>query len=180
MLQVTPDIVLRTYEEADAAAFFSVVEANRSHLRSWIPWVDRTTKEAHCLELIRSGKQDQQDQKALHFGIFKNDVLIGGLGMHTWNQELRKVEIGYWLVKEAEGKGLMSQCLERFLSFLFGQLDLNKVELKYLPDNKRSGILAEKFHFKIEGILRDSILVNGALRDLVVTGLLKREYKAML
>lgn len=174
-LAVSEDILLRNYDEEDALQLFKVVDANRQHLRPWLIWVDGTLREEHSLEYIRAAGQEQYDQKSMALGIFKSGILIGGIGMHHWDQRLKKAQIGYWLVKTEEGKGMIHQCASVFIDYLFGRLQLNKIELQYLTENTRSGAVAKRLGFQIEGILRDSFLMNGAFHDLVVAGLLQRD-----
>ncbi|RYZ38997.1 MAG: N-acetyltransferase [Sphingobacteriales bacterium] len=40
--------------------------------------------------------------------------------------------------------------------------------------------MAKRLHFTIEGILRDSFLRNGTLGDMVINGLLRREWQAAI
>lgn len=164
--------------EEDAAELFATVQANRAHLRPWLIWVDGTLKEEHSLEYIRAAKQEQNDQQSMAFGIFSNNRLVGGLGMHQWDRRLKKAQMGYWLAKAEEGKGILSLCAGVFLDYLFDKLQLNKVELHYLVSNVRSSAVAARLGFKVEGILRDSFLMNGSFHDLVVAGLLQRERSA--
>lgn len=176
ILPVSDDIVLRNYQEEDAATLFNVIDANRQHLRPWLIWVDGTLKEEHSLEYIRAAKQEQYDQKSIAFGIFKKDTLIGGIGMHQWDQRLKKAQIGYWLIRQEEGKGILHQCAAVVFTYLFEQLHLNKIELHHLPANTRSAAVARRLNFKVEGILRDSFLMNGRFNDLVINGLLRSEW----
>lgn len=175
-LTVPGDIVLRTYSPEDAAELFRTVDANRSHLRRWLTWVDATRQEEHSLSFILHARQEQEEQRSLSLGIFRQGQLIGGIGMTAWNHPLRKAEIGYWLIKEAEGQGIAQQCARHFIKFLFENLELNKLEIHHLPGNTRSAKVAQALGFRIEGLLRDSFLVNGSFQDLVVTGLLRREW----
>lgn len=174
-IKIDDELLLRNYKEEDAPALYAAVEANRAHLRPWLLWVDGTQKEEHSLEYIRAARQEQEDQQSIAMGIFRGETLIGGLGMHQWDRRLRKAQLGYWLVKEEEGRGVMTRCAGAFLDYLFGQLDMNKIELHYLPGNSRSAATAQRLGFRVEGMLRDSFYINGALQDLVIAGLLKRE-----
>jgi ribosomal-protein-serine acetyltransferase len=177
-LAVSEDIILRNYREEDAPMLFNVIDVNRQHLRPWLIWVDGTLKEEHSLEYIRSARQEQYDQKSMALGIFRNEKLIGGMGMHQWDHRLKKAQIGYWLTREEEGKGILSRCAATMLHYLFDQLQLNKVELHHLPGNVRSAAVARRLNFTVEGILRDSFLMNGKLNDLIVNGLLRREWQS--
>ncbi len=176
MLQVRDNIVLRKYEESDAPELFSVIADNRTRLRSYLTWVDTTLKEENSLEFIRSAHQSQHEQKGIAFGIFKEGKLIGGIGMHQWNHTLRRAEIGYWIARAEEGKGIMFDAATVFVNFLFEQLNLNKIEVQFKTENHRSADLAKRLNFKIEGVLRDSLLMHGAFHDIVIAGLLRKEH----
>ena len=41
-LKVTDEIELRLVEEQHAQEIFNLTDANRQHLRKWLPWVDQT------------------------------------------------------------------------------------------------------------------------------------------
>lgn len=176
-LTVAPGLILRNYQEEDAPSLFAAVEENRAHLRPWLIWVDATQKEMHSLEYIRNARQEQYDQQSIAFGIFREDRLIGGLGMHQWDRRLRKAQLGYWLAQAETGKGIMTGCIGVLMNYLFDRLDLNKLELHYLPGNMKSAAVAQRLGFRVEGVLRDSFLMNGTLHDLVLAGLLKKEYR---
>ncbi len=179
-LTVNENILLRTYLEDDAAEHFHVVSSNRKHLRAFLRWVDTHTKEAHSLDYIRYTHVQQDSQQALMLGIFEDEKLIGEVGMHLWEHELKKAQIGYWIAASHEGKGIVVKSLQRFFKYIFESLSMNKLEIRFVPSNKRSATLAERMGCKIEGVLRDSYFVNGKLEDLVMTGILKEEWKNQL
>lgn len=172
--------MLRTYLEDDAAEHYRMVNENRRHLRPWLRWVDAHTKEAHSLDYIRYTHTQQDAQQALMLGIFEDKKLIGEVGMHQWEQELKKAQIGYWIAASHEGKGILKASLTRFFQYIFDSLDMNKLEVRFVPSNIRSAQLAERMGCKIEGVLRDNYFVNGKLEDLVVTGILRREWMGIV
>jgi ribosomal-protein-serine acetyltransferase len=174
---VSDNIRMRSYLSADAPAFFKATDTNRAYLRPWISWVDRMNNEADALDLIEQGRAKLDRQEALILAIFKEEELIGGIGMQAWNQDLKKAEIGYWLCEKETGKGIMTLAARVFLAYLFRSLQLNKVELYHLPANLRSAAVASRLGFRTEGLLRESFLLHGRLHDIVVQGLLSREWK---
>lgn len=155
---------------------FRAVNESREHLRPWLVWVDSTTRQEHSLQFIQVSLQQQNNQEALALGIFHKRKIIGGIGMHEWDHVLEKAQLGYWVSKDFEGKGIISTCLERFIDFLFDKVGLNKLEIHFVPSNTRSATIAKRLGFKVEGVLRDSYVINGSFTDLVVTGLLKKEW----
>lgn len=174
---VDDNLLLRSFQLDDAPELFRAVDASRQHLRAWLNWVDPTTKPEHSVQFIQQSLQQLNSQEAISLGIFSNRQIIGSIGMHNWDHKLRKAMLGYWIDKEHEGKGVIYRGMHRFINFLFEKTELNKLEIHFVPDNKRSAVVAERLGFKTEGILRQSYLRNGMLEDIVITGLLKVEWK---
>ena len=175
VIKVDDNTQLRSYTADDAAELFDVINSSRQHLHTWLDWVDKTTKEEHSLQFILQSLHYQHTQEELALGIFYHNRLIGGIGMHQWDQATKKAHAGYWISKEYQGRGIMNKCMTKFIAFLFDKIGLNKIELHFVPGNKRSAKLAERLGFKIEGIIRQSIMRNGMPEDVVIAGLLKSE-----
>ncbi len=169
-------LLLRSFQPDDTPELFRAVDESRQHLRPWLRWVDATTRQEHILQFIQRTMQQLHNQEALELGIVHNRKIIGGIGMHNWDHSLKKAYIGYWIRKEYEGQGIVYRCLQHFIDFLFEKPGLNKIEIHFMPANTRSGALAQRLGCKIEGVIRQSYLMNGKLEDLVITGLLKSEW----
>jgi len=71
----------------------------------------------------------------------------------------------------------VTRSLEHFIEYLFVITGLNKIEIHYVPANKRSAEVAKRLGFRLEGVIRQSTMRNGMPEDTVVTGLLKNEWK---
>jgi len=176
---IDDELLLRSLQPGDAQELFSTVDASRDHLRPWFPWVDLTTKPEHSLQFIQQSLVQQHNQEAIALGIIYNRKLIGSMGMHNWDHNLKKAQLGYWIAKEYEHKGIIHTCLKGFIDFLFEKAGLNKVEIHFMVSNKRSAAVAERLNFKVEGIIRQNYLLHGAFHDIVVTGLLRSEWPGL-
>jgi len=176
-IPIDDHILLRTYTPEDAAPLFAAIDRERQHIGPWLDWVARTTKPEHSAAFIKQAQTQLHDQEALVLGIFYDGTLIGGTGMHNWQQDTKRAQVGYWISREYEGKGIVTRSLAGLLDHLFTHAGLNKIEIHYIPANKRSGRVAERLGFRIEGVLRKSVMSNGAPEDLIVTGLLRNEWR---
>jgi len=174
---IDEDMLLRSFRPSDANDLFHAVNNSRQHLRPWFDWVDPTTKVEHSLHFIQQSLHELQYQESLALGIFYKSHIIGSIGVHHWNHTTKKAELGYWISKQYEGKGVLNKCITRFIDFLFNKAELNKIEIRFIPANVRSAKVAERLGFKTEGIIRQSSMRNGKLEDMVVAGLLKQEWK---
>ena len=176
-INIEENLLLRSYQPDDAQELFSVINNSRQHLHPWLEWVDKTTRQEHSLQFIRQSMHHLHTQEALALGIFYNNKLVGGIGMHQWEQQTKKAQLGYWITKEYEGKGIINKCLSGFVTYLFDKIGLNKIEIHFISGNKRSAKVAERLGCKVEGIIRQSVLKNGKPEDIVIAGLLKSEWK---
>ena len=176
-IQIDEHLLLRNYEIDDFQQLFDAINGSRQHLGAWLNWVGKTTRAEHSLEFIQESHRKLLDQELLALGIFYDGVIIGGVGMHDWSHDTRRAQIGYWISKEYEGRGIITRSLRAFITYLFGQIGLNKIEIHYVTANKRSAKVAERLGFRVEGVIRQSTIRNGMPDDLVVTGLLKSEWE---
>lgn len=166
---------MRSFEVSDAQELYDAVNASRKHLGPWLDWVNKTTKPEQSLHFIQQSLQKAHTQEGLDLALVYDGKIIGGIGMHHWEQDTRRAEIGYWIVADYEGRGIVSKSLTGFTGFLFDKIGLNKIEIHFVAANTRSAHIAERLGFKIEGIIRQSIMRNGMPEDVVIAGLLKGE-----
>jgi ribosomal-protein-serine acetyltransferase len=153
------------------------VNSSRKHLLPWLDWISKTTRPEHSLQFIQQSLHQLHTQEALALGIFYNDRIIGGIGMHHWDLPTKRAQLGYWISEEWEGKGVMNICLTRFIDFLFEKIGLHKIEIHFVPANKHSAKVAARLGAKVEGVIRQCCIRNGQIEDIVMTGLLKSEWK---
>ena len=102
--------------------------------------------------------------------------LIGTCGFYLWDKEVRKAEIGYDLEPRCWGQGIMTEALGEMLRFGFEEMNLNRIQVKAVPWNKRSIGLVRRLGFRKEGVLRDNFVFKGVVQDDGMFSLLKREW----
>jgi len=108
----------------------------------------------------------------------KKDVStpIGTFAIHYYNKSSKRAELGADLLPEYWNKGYISEITSFFIDNLFNILDLNRVEIRCMPENIASINIAKKFNFTYEGRLRDYVFVEDkGFTDEMVFSLLKRE-----
>jgi ribosomal-protein-serine acetyltransferase len=65
------------------------------------------------------------------------------------------------------------------LDYLFGELKLHRAEIRCGRGNGRSCAIPERLGFQREGITREAEWVNDRWVDMVVWGMLEREWRAI-
>ena len=72
----------------------------------------------------------------------------------------------------------MIQSVVKLIEHAFGELDMNRIQIKVAVGNDKSRRIPEKLGFQMEGIERDGeLLVDNVFTDIAVYSLLRKEYK---
>ena len=106
--------------------------------------------------------------------------LIGTLGLYGIDNVNKRAVVGVDLMKEYWGKGLMSEALQRLISYAFTEMRLNRIEGSADPQNLKSIQLLERCGFKKEGVLRQKSYYKGAFHDDAIYSILKREWRGQV
>jgi ribosomal-protein-alanine N-acetyltransferase len=105
-----------------------------------------------------------------------DDRLIGSCGHWRLMKEHHRSEIGYDLLPEHWGKGIMTEALRAVLHFGFSRMGLHSTEAQIEPDNLRSRRVLEKLGFQRDGLIRENYFANGRYTDTEIFTLLAREF----
>ncbi len=107
----------------------------------------------------------------------ESDKIIGRCGIHNWNIEHRRAEIGYVMHDENyRRKGLMTETIHAIINYGFKKMNLNRIDALVGIGNIPSLRLMEKFNFIKEGVLRQHNFVNDKFEDSVIFSKLCYEY----
>lgn len=173
MIQVSDKIVLYPLSVDDIFRIFNTLNDEREYMREWLPFVDATREVEDTGNYVRYVLQTADKQ----FTIYYNEQFVGLIGFKDTDTDNKKVEIGYWLSQYAQGKGIMTQSVSKLIEHAFGEMDMNRIQIKVAVGNHKSRRIPEKLGFQKEGIERDGeLLVGDIFTDIAVYSLLKKEY----
>lgn len=105
-------------------------------------------------------------------------TLMGAIGLAAIDARHRHAEMGYWLGLPFWNLGIATEAAHGVLRFAFDTLDLERVFAHYFARNPASGRVLEKIGMVREGCLRAHVRQWGRPEDLVVCGILRREWAA--
>jgi len=88
-----------------------------------------------------------------------------------------RAELGYWIGKPCWGNGYCTEASRAVMAFGFDRLGLNRVHARHAAKNPASGCVMKKLGMTHEGRLRRHVRKWGQVDDLVLYGILKREWR---
>jgi RimJ/RimL family protein N-acetyltransferase len=80
------------------------------------------------------------------------------------------------IVVEVKNRGIGRKSLKAIIKYLFEEKNVHRVWLDYHQFNEVGAYLYESMGFIKEGVLRESLKLDGKYYDVVVLSMLKSEY----
>ncbi|MBL1409356.1 GNAT family N-acetyltransferase [Sphingobacterium faecale] len=176
-ISLCEDICLVPSCEEHATALFDAIDTNRAFLSRFLPWVDHTQALSDTVSYLQYAIANNAKGNELTYNIFRNNTLIGRIGIHQIDRTNDNASIGYWLVEKEQGNGIITKATEMILKIAFKDLGFQRIEILTATKNKRSSAIPLRLGFVHEGVLRQMEKHGNTYFDLNIFSLLKQEWK---
>lgn len=163
-----PRLRLRRAEERDLP-YIMELEFAPENLEFIVPF-----EETFHHEIITGGKASIDIIVEKHEGTPVGYILMGGL-----LTEAKEAEWTHFIIGE-KGQGYGHEAMRLIKALTFRQLGFHRAWLDCKDYNARALHLYESEGMVREGLIRETIITNGVYENLVILGLLDREYEARL
>jgi RimJ/RimL family protein N-acetyltransferase len=100
------------------------------------------------------------------------DHLLGSISLMRFAWQHSRAEVGYWLAKEARGRGHVTRAVRLITAWGFRSLGLQRIDLMAATENPASQRVAERCGFTREAVLRSYLQAKEGRQDMVAFGLL--------
>ena len=90
-----------------------------------------------------------------------NKTFYGAGGLNGISKEHKKAEIGFWLLPDYWGQGIMKEAMPQICDFGFNKLGLHRIEGFVEAENINCKNAMAKLDFQSEGTMRDCEIKNG-------------------
>jgi ribosomal-protein-serine acetyltransferase len=167
-------VELRLLELRHAAEYYRLLSDNFERLY-WLP-AEPTPEGAE--RRLRAGLARFVEGAGVDAGIWDHGVLSGFVGLFDIDYSFLSAEMGYWIDKKSEGRGLVTRAACAILKHAFEDLKLHRVEVRCAATNARSIAVAERLGFRQEGRLIKADRIGTEWVDFLIYGLLDEEWAA--
>jgi len=163
-------IVLRPWRDDDAPRVYAACQDQ--DLQRWLPDLPRP----YTHDDARAFVTDALGLGPYQFAITERANVAGSIGLRIGKHQTGGV--GYWVAREARGRGLTTRALRGLCRCALDDLSLERLELTTDIENFASQRVAEKVGFQREGVLRSHLRhPDGFRRDSVIFSLLPGELR---
>jgi len=171
----TPRVVLRPLRDRDAERVHAYrADPEVARYQSW---------ETQSLDEVRAFIAEHGELNCDEAGWYQlaiaersSDQLLGDIGVHILESDVRQVELGFTLAPGAQGQGYGAEAVRAMLGHLFGERDKHRVIASTDPRNARSIALLRRVGFRLEAHHLDSLWFKGGWVDDMIFALLRREW----
>lgn len=126
-------------------------------------YLDRTPSKSidDAKTFIQTINENIERNDSVYWAIMLNgtDKLIGTICLFDFSDDNLKAEIGYELLPDFQGKGIMQEATSKVIDFGFQHVGLNSIEAYTHPGNQRSTRLLEKLNFKRESAANENFMI---------------------
>jgi ribosomal-protein-serine acetyltransferase len=163
----TPRLWLLPLEPPDAGDLWRAVESCRAYLEPWLPWVPFQTAPEACQQYTELSIHDWDQGRALRFALREKPSrrLVGVVSVEGLHHLNLCGELGYWIRKDATGRGLMTEGAGTVVRWSFQVLGAHRLRVAAATDNHASLGVIGRLGFRFEGIAREAEFVAGRWLD---------------
>ncbi|MBL0916228.1 MAG: GNAT family N-acetyltransferase [Sphingopyxis sp.] len=167
----TARLVLRQLREEDAAALFPV--PSDPEVMVW--WSSGPHRSAAETEAYVKGNASEGQGYLCWAITASNDVALGWVILIDGKPDVK--EVGYILRRDQWGRGIAREAVGRVIDHGFGEMKLRRIFADTDPENHGSIELLERLGFQREGRLREEWETHIGVRDSLIFGLLRDEWR---
>ena len=172
---VSNEILLERINFQDAYLIFNAIDQNRPHLGKWLPFVESTKEIKDSEAFIRMVVSNREASLNEIYTIWFKGDFAGIIGFHNTDRVNEKTEIGYWLVQDMTGKGIIQNACRVLIGIAFEKMGMNRITIRCAVGNTASEKVALVLGFSFEGIERCGERHQDRFFDLKVYSLLKSD-----
>lgn len=157
--------------QEDAAMLNAAILSSVEELKPWMPFAHNLLNLEEQVQRLEKVCQAYLERRDFTMLLFSKETgeMVGSSGVHRFDWEVGKFEIGYWAVTAHTGKGFITEAVERITQFCIEELHANRVEIRCNADNVKSAAVAQRLGFTLEGILRNEAReIDGELSHTMV------------
>ncbi|MGF1771660.1 GNAT family N-acetyltransferase [Vibrio wakamikoensis] len=170
-LDIDDTLSLALVQPSFAVDYLAIVSRDRDYLAQWLVWPEHGKNQEFFARFIEQSLHDYALGKSMTCGIVFKGELVGNISFNTINHSLKKVEIGYWLSRPQQGKGIVTKAVAKMIEIAFTQLNMEKAQISAAEQNSPSRRVCERLGFTLEGIITRAENLNGRVVDHAIYGL---------
>lgn len=171
------NIILEEAFPKDAPIIYEAIAIHRDYLKTWLPFA-ATLDEKEEEKFLNSIAEQNDEDRNMAFMIKIKNKFCGFIGFVYTDNINHRTEIGYWLLPEYQGKGIMTRCVHKLCCWAVKERKMHRIQIRCAVGNHPSNAIPKRLGFHFESTERDGeLMCTGEYVDLNVYSILENEIK---
>lgn len=178
----TPRLIIRVPQAGDGAIVHAAKMESWDDLRQWMTWAKEMPTFEEEEARAREGAARfllREDIPVYAFTILPDGMegnFVGGGGLHNFDWERRRFDIGYWVRSSETGNGYAMEFANALTRYAFEVAQARAVAIEHAEGNDASQAVIEKLGFEKEGVTKmDASLPDGTQTNRHIYGITSTE-----
>ncbi|HVK62103.1 MAG TPA: GNAT family N-acetyltransferase, partial [Bdellovibrionales bacterium] len=118
---LTPRLLIKPRQVGEGATIAKAVCESLDHLKPWMPFAKTEPTNEQMEEHCRKSLSEFVSRTNFTLSIYDREgkTFIGSTGLHRPNWSLPSFHLGYWIHKDFEGKGFISESTNAVTRYAF-------------------------------------------------------------
>jgi RimJ/RimL family protein N-acetyltransferase len=150
-------VLLRPWNLQDVEALVAACSGDEE-IAHWLDHVPQPYSDSDAREFVALTRRGWSDSTMASFAVTDatSGALLGSIAI-TWLDVAERVaEVGYWVRREARGRGVASRSLRLASRWAIASCGTQRLQLRADTGNVASQRVAEHVGFKYEGVIRSA------------------------
>lgn len=160
---------LRPWQAADAASLAAALRNSQDSVGRWLDWCTPSYAADDARRWIAGVEASWAGGGGEHaLAIVAAGTLAGCIGVNRFRPAEAAANLGYWLCRAAQGRGLMPRAIRLFAPWALARFGLRRLEIVVAVQNRPSRRVAERAGARFEGIEHGRLAIHGQAHDAAV------------
>lgn len=159
----------------DGPKLFKLLDEQREYFEYYLPWLQLTKVASDEVEFLQMTNRHMGTNDSLNLVIWYQNEIAGMISFNHFDHLRASADIGYWLGKKLQGKGIVTRAVKCIANLGFEDYGLNRVIIQAAVDNEASNAVAKRAGFILEGTLRQNELLDDGFHDENLYSLLRED-----
>jgi RimJ/RimL family protein N-acetyltransferase len=153
-------VTLRRWEIEDVPALVDAIDGD-PEISTFLELIPQPYREPEARTWVDAAAAMWRDGSASPFALLADGAVVGGAGVNWIERDDAVGDIGYWLRRDARGRGYTTRAVRLLAQWAF-EVGCERLQIRADTENEPSMRVAERAGFRREGVLR-SIRFNPRL-----------------
>jgi RimJ/RimL family protein N-acetyltransferase len=175
-------VTVRAYQEEHIDVLFAAVSESIPELARFETWCHPGYTREEAARYVNWWRKAWIEGNAFYFAVEEQGTgtFLGSCGLSALCIEHKRAALGFWIRSSRTGRGYATDAARAVMRLGFEDLALARIELEIAVDNAASRRVAEKLGCKLEGVLRQRLILPAGPTDTAIYALLREDSPAVV